>query len=85
MSLPPSPPSSNPLLKHILRLLNKQSMKINRIPRNPALSIILTKNKFRSLFVIRVHFARMFFALEREFVGEGAVAGFVGLAGSVEA
>lgn len=81
MPLPMTPGIPNPLLKNILRLLNELTVEIDRIRRNPALGVILAKDKLGGLLVVFFHFATVRFALFGELLGGGAVAIFVGFAG----
>ena len=71
----------NPLLQNLLRLLDKLTMKINRISRNPPFGVILAEDKLGRLLIVLVHLAPVIFALVGEFFGARAVAAGVGILG----
>jgi hypothetical protein len=85
MRLSPRLCSLNPLLQRILRLFHKQPMQIYRILRHSAIGIVCAKNEVGSLLIVRVHLARMFLALERQFMRAGTIASLIGLTRAVEA
>jgi hypothetical protein len=67
------------LLKDILRLFHKLAMQVYSVRVNPAIGIVLSEDKFRSLFIILSHPRRMLFAFLRFLVSCRTVITFVSL------
>lgn len=85
MRLPLLPRRLNPRLQHVLRLLHIQPMQVYRVIRHMRITIIRPEDKVPRLLVVLVHLRGVLLALLRELVRSGAIAGFVGLLGAIEA
>ena len=77
MRLPVRLRISNPLLQHILRLLDKLAVQVNRIAVDSAHGVVLAEDEVGRLLVILVHQLGVALAFFAEVVRCGAVAAHV--------
>lgn len=70
-----------PGLENVFGLLYELSMQINGVFSHAAWCVVLAKDVFGGLFVVLIHFRRMFFAFIRQLLRLCAIAALVGLVG----
>jgi hypothetical protein len=68
---------SYPLLKYRLRFLDKLSVKINGIVRNPSHRVVLPENVVGRLFIVRVHIRRMLLPFLTQLVRRSSITSLV--------
>lgn len=81
----PLPCSSNAFFEHVFSLFNEQTMQVDSVAGDAALSIVLAEDVVAGLTVVLLHLCSMSLALFRELVGACTIAGLVSLMCSVEA